>query len=120
MAGWRYRGRIAAWRPLLLTMSTNCVIVSFLAQQPSVPSNASRTSARFSVDADLLQLQTAVAIAEDHDRSRNLPLVLFQFSGTQLRVEAKGATSCDLTSIGGRKRAMSWDVNVNVPVFTQK
>jgi hypothetical protein len=43
----------------------------------------------------------------------------FQFSGTQLRVEAEGGTSCDLTSIGGRKRAMSWDVNVNV-LFTQK
>jgi hypothetical protein len=201
MTAWRYRGCIAALRPLLLTASTNCVIVSFLAQQPALPSGAFRTSARFSVDAEVLQLQTAVAIAEDRDRSKNssrvriyfyaFPLTaedigtlsrgsvaalerkrnsmggppglnhsravlhflldknsalsnasleipgltctivaesataknavqLFQFSGTQLRVEARGNTSCDLTSIGGRKRAMSWDVNVDVPVFTQR
>lgn len=45
---------------------------------------------------------------------------VFELAEKQLRVEAKGTTTCDLTSIDGRKRPMSWDVSVNVPVFTPR
>lgn len=44
---------------------------------------------------------------------------LYEFDGRRLHVKAKGTTVCDLTSVGGAKRAMSWDVDVNVPVFAQ-
>src|SRR5262245_44675329 len=104
MAAWRYRGCVAALRPLLLTMSTNCVMVSFLAQQPAMPSTAFRTSARFSVDADVLQLQTAVAIAEDHDRSRNFSLVRIYFYTFPLTAEDIATLSQGSVAALERKR----------------
>jgi hypothetical protein len=44
----------------------------------------------------------------------------FQFDGRQLQVKAKGMTVCDLTSIGGGKHPMTWDVDVDVPVFAKR
>lgn len=45
---------------------------------------------------------------------------VFEFTEKQLRVDAKGTTTCDLTSINGGKRNMTWEVSLNVPVFTQR
>jgi hypothetical protein len=41
----------------------------------------------------------------------------FRFDGRQLQVKAKGASICDLTAIKGGKRAISWDVDVDIPAF---
>jgi len=173
--------------------------VSVLAQQPTPTPQTFRTTARFSVDADVLPLQTAVAIAEPHVRFKDfswvriyfyafplaaadvaglstgsidalerkrmrsaasgpdmnhsravLHLLLdmdsqlsnaslevpgltctivvepataknavqaYRFDGKWLRVKAQGTSVCDLTSVGGGKRGMSWDIDVNIPVF---
>jgi hypothetical protein len=175
--------------------------VAVLAQQPAATPQTFHTTARFSVDSDVLRLQTAVAIAESHasfrdvswlhlyfyafpltpddvaglsagsidglerkrtravggpDRNHSravLHLLLdrdsrlsnaslevpgltctivvesataknavqdYQFDGKRLQVKARGASTCDLTSVGGGKRGMSWDVDVNIPVFVRR
>ena len=186
---------------MLAAILIACLSAAALAQQSGATPRAFQTTARFTVDADALQLQTAVAIGEstatvknfswvriyfyafpltaedvatlsngsiaalerkrttargqpdlNHSRAvlhflldRNSALSnaslevpgltctivfepataktavqVFQLTGTQLHVEAKGATTCDLTTINGGKRKMSWDVNVNAPVFMQR
>lgn len=44
----------------------------------------------------------------------------YQFDGNRLHVKAPGASVCDLTSVGGGKRGMSWEVDVNTPVFARR
>ena len=187
---------------LLPAALSSCIFVPVLAQEAPPSPQAFHTSARFSAGSDVLQLQTAVAIAEPHASVKNFswirlyfyafeltrPDVLslstgsidaperrriqaepggpdlnhsravlhflldkdstlsnaslevpgltctivvepstatkaiqtFQLDERQLQVKAKGTTVCDLTSIGGGKRPMSWDVDVNVPVFAKR
>jgi len=201
--GLRPPGRNLALRSLLLVTLSGCAGLSVLAQQPIATPRTFHTIASFSVDADVLRLQTAVAISEPHarfeefswlriyfyafpltsddvaalssggiaalerkrkqvtvsgrdlhlDHSRAvLNLLLdseshlsnvsletpgltctiaaepataknavqsYQFDGRQVQVKAKGVSVCDLTSISGGKPAMSWDVDVNLPVFAR-
>ena len=186
---------------VLTSILIACVSATDLAQQTVATPHAFQTNARFTVDSDVLQLQTAVAIAEPPATVKNFSVVriyfyafplttddvaslsngsiaalerkrtsargqpdlnhsravlnflldrksalwnaslevpgltctivvepaaaksavqVFELAGKQLHVEAKGSTTCDLTSINGSKRRMSWDVGVNVPVFTQR
>ena len=43
----------------------------------------------------------------------------YAFNGKQLRLKGKGASTCDLTSVGAGKRELSWDVDVRILVFTK-
>jgi hypothetical protein len=187
---------------LLAAALASCISVSVLAQHSPVTSQAFHTAARFSAGADVLQLQTAIAIAEPHARHNGFSWIriyfyafdlsaadvagvssgnieglerrrtqaarggpdlnhsraalhflldknsrlsnaslevpgltctivvdaasaakavqIFETDGRQLRVKAKGTAVCDLTSVNGEKRSMSWDVDVNVPVFVKR
>ena len=44
----------------------------------------------------------------------------YEFDGKQLQVDARGASVCDLMSVNGGKRMMSWEVGVNIPVFARR
>jgi len=186
---------------VLTSIFIACVSATDLAQQTVATPRAFQTNARFTVDSDVLQLQTAVAVAEPPATVKNFSVVriyfyafpltaedvaslstgslaalerkrtgargqpdlnhsravvhflldrnsalwnaslevpgltctivvepaaakfavqVFELAGKQLHVEAKGTTTCDLTSINGGKRKMSWDFAVNIPVFTQR
>jgi len=41
----------------------------------------------------------------------------FVSDGVRLQFRAKAATTCDLASVGGRRQRMTWDVDVNLPLF---
>jgi hypothetical protein len=41
----------------------------------------------------------------------------YQNDGRQLQVKAKGASVCDLTAVKGGRRPITWDVDVNIPIF---
>jgi hypothetical protein len=57
-------------------------------------------------------------ILEDPATARNAVQV-YQNDGKRLQVKAKGSSMCDLASIGGAKHSMNWDVDVNIPLFTE-
>jgi hypothetical protein len=189
-------------RLLLSAASAACMALPVLAQQPVAAPAAFHTAARFSIDADVRRLQTAVAISEPHSRFKEyswvrvyfyaFPLTTadvtdvstgsiagleqkrsqapaggldmnhsravlhflldkdaqlsnaslevpgltctivvertkassavqeFRFDGRQLHLTAKGESVCDLTSISGGKRTMSWDVDTTLPVFAAR
>jgi hypothetical protein len=53
----------------------------------------------------------SISIVEDPSTARK-DVQVYQNDGKQLQVKAKGSSVCDLTSIGGPKRSMDWDVAI--------
>ena len=77
---------------LLSAALAGCVGISVLAQQPLATPQTLHTTAHFSVDADVLSLQTAVAISQPHARFK-------EFSWLQIYFYAFPLTADDVAAL---------------------
>ena len=75
----RPQGSDLALGSLLSAALAACVGISVLAQQPLATPQTFHTTAHFSVDADVLSLQTAVAISEPHARFKEFSWLQIYF-----------------------------------------
>ena len=55
-------------------------------------------------------------IVEDPARSKRA-VQSFVTDGSRVQLKAKSSTICDLTSVGGRRQRMTWNVDVSLPIF---
>jgi len=101
----RKRTQAAAGGP---DLNHSRAVLYFLLDKDSKPSNAS------------LEVPGLTCTIVVEPATAKNAVQAFLFDGRQLQVKANGRSVCDLTSVSGGKRVMTWDVDVNIPVFARR